>query len=101
MQPTNCIMVIQRWVGWIRNAYQFDAGSMLVSKPKFSGLIRWYPPNEGWVKVNIDESFCRDLNFAACGGLIRDENGVWKGGFARRLGSCSVLEAELWRLYDG
>ncbi|PNX57779.1 ribonuclease H, partial [Trifolium pratense] len=33
---------------------------------------------------------------AGCGGVIRDNNSVWRGGFANNLGICSAYVAELW-----
>ncbi|AES68207.1 hypothetical protein MTR_2g104410 [Medicago truncatula] len=36
-----------------------------------------------------------DLN-AACGGLIQDDQGHFVFHYANKLGSCSVLQAELW-----
>lgn len=64
-------------------------------------LVKWNPPEKGWVRLNTDGSCCRSSLLASCGGLIRDENGVWKGGFARKVGSCLILEAELWGLVEG
>ncbi|KAK8512284.1 hypothetical protein V6N12_032007 [Hibiscus sabdariffa] len=33
---------------------------------------------------------------ALVGGVIEDNNGRWAAGFARNIGVCSVLDAELW-----
>nr|POE61252.1 putative ribonuclease h protein [Quercus suber] len=38
---------------------------------------------------------------AGGGGLLRDENGSWIGGFARKIGVASSFIAELWALRDG
>ena len=38
---------------------------------------------------------------AGGGGLLRDANGNWMGGFARRIGTTSSFTAELWALRDG
>lgn len=35
------------------------------------------------------------------GGLIRDDCGKWVRGYARKVGFCSVLEAELWGIVEG
>lgn len=32
----------------------------------------------------------------ACGSLLRDSGGRWRGEFAKKLGSCGVLQAEMW-----
>lgn len=63
--------------------------------------IRWNPPDEGWVKVNSDVSVISDLGSASCGGLIRNSEGLWVGGFAKNIGDCDVLKAELWGIYEG
>ncbi|MBA0694486.1 hypothetical protein Goari_004770, partial [Gossypium aridum] len=42
-----------------------------------------------------------DEGFAAAGGYVRNHKGEWIIGFARYLGNCSVLEAELWGILDG
>lgn len=41
------------------------------------------------------------LGVAGCGGLLRDYNGVWIGGFAKHLGVCSTYVAELWGVLEG
>jgi hypothetical protein len=40
-------------------------------------------------------------NFAGCGGLLRNSNGQWLGGFSRHLGTCTAYIAELWGVLDG
>lgn len=35
------------------------------------------------------------------GGVIRDQVGNWLLGYSRHLGSCSILEAELWGIFEG
>lgn len=41
------------------------------------------------------------LGVVGCGGLLRDYNGVWIGGFAKHLGVCSTYVAELWGVLEG
>ncbi|KAG8486209.1 hypothetical protein CXB51_019502 [Gossypium anomalum] len=48
-----------------------------------------------------DGSVRFDEGFAVDGGCVRDHNGGWIIGFAKYLGSCTVLEVELWRILDG
>lgn len=64
-------------------------------------LVRWNPPDEGWVKVNTDASVSGNGGLASCGGLIRDEDGRWIVGFAKKVGRCDVLKAEFWGIYEG
>ncbi|KAK0605740.1 hypothetical protein LWI29_030217 [Acer saccharum] len=64
-------------------------------------LISWSPPPLGWVKLNIDGSFNRDLGSISAGGVIRDDRKLWLTGFAVNKGLGSVLEAELWGIFEG
>lgn len=40
---------------------------------------REFPP-EGWVKLNFDGASKRNPRLARCGGLLRNDNGVWLNG---------------------
>ncbi|WCJ40291.1 DNAse I-like superfamily protein [Euphorbia peplus] len=64
-------------------------------------LIGWNPPPPNWVKLNSDGAVKRDFGNASAGGLLRDCTGAWIHGFAKKIGSCSVLKAELWGIYEG
>ncbi|WZZ66780.1 hypothetical protein YC2023_078150 [Brassica napus] len=63
--------------------------------------ITWTRPMSGWCKLNTDEASKGNPGLAAAGGVIRDENGRWKGGFAINIGICSAPLAELWGVYYG
>ncbi|KAK4433016.1 hypothetical protein Salat_1063800 [Sesamum alatum] len=39
--------------------------------------ISWRKPEKGWWKLNTDGSFVASTNWAAAGGLLRDEHGKW------------------------
>ena len=54
-----------------------------------------------WVKLNTGGAANTDLGCEGGGGILRDCEGNWVGGFARFLGNCSSLLAELWALKDG
>ena len=41
------------------------------------------------------------MNVARCGGLIRDDQGNWLGGFLRHIGHANSFIAEVWALGDG
>ncbi|MCI20119.1 ribonuclease H protein, partial [Trifolium medium] len=43
----------------------------------------------------------KEVRVAGCGGVIRDSNGVWRGGFAKNLDICSVYIAELCVVLEG
>ncbi|KAK8548099.1 hypothetical protein V6N12_061021 [Hibiscus sabdariffa] len=38
---------------------------------------------------------------ATCGGVLRDADRRWIMGYTKRLGVCSVLDSELWGLFEG
>ena len=59
----------------------------------------WSKPPSGWFKLNINASVTGHK--AGGVGLIRDSEEHWVHGFARHIGSTSVLMAELWALRDG
>lgn len=56
--------------------------------------LHWSKPQEGYAKVNVDGAVVQATNTAGCGGIIRDDTGLWKGGFICNIGSCSPLQAE-------
>lgn len=61
----------------------------------------WSPSSNEWIKLNSDVSV-RGSNYkASSGGLLRDLNGRWVGGYVRNIGSCSISYDELWGLLDG
>ena len=58
-------------------------------------------PGYGWLTLNTDGSVVGNFGVAGGGGLIRDTNGEWVTGFARKIGKTSSFQAELWALRDG
>jgi ribonuclease HI len=63
-------------------------------------LIGWKPLVGDWIKLNTDGA-CKDGNVAGCGGILRNNAGEWRGGFAKHLGKCSAYVAELWGVLEG
>lgn len=61
--------------------------------------ICWEKPCSGWFKLNTDGSSLGNPGLAGGGGLIRDENGDWVVGFARKIGIASSFMAELCGLF--
>ena len=57
--------------------------------------IRWEKPRVGWLTLNINGSATSNSGPTGGGGLVRDENGDWVKGFARRIGNTSSYLAEL------
>lgn len=64
-------------------------------------LLSWKPPEPGWVKVNTDGASRGNPGLATSGGVIRNEEGDWCGGFAVNIGVCSAPLAEIWGVYYG
>ena len=48
--------------------------------------IKWKPLDSGWAKLNTDGASLGNPGIAGGGGLIRDSDGGWVGGFARAIG---------------
>ena len=79
----------------------FCANNGLVAKQKILKCIRWEKPRAGWLTLNTDGAATGNIGQAGGGELIRDDNGVWVTGFARRIGNTNSYMAELWALRDG
>ena len=50
--------------------------------------IRWEKPQAGWARLNTDGATLGSPGRVGGGGLIRNDQGEWLGGFSRRIG-CS------------
>ncbi|KAK3228366.1 hypothetical protein Dsin_000247 [Dipteronia sinensis] len=64
-------------------------------------LIAWSPPKTEWVKLNVDGSLNPDLGTISAGGVIRNHKKKWIGGVALNRGNGSIIEAELWGIFEG
>ena len=64
-------------------------------------LVRWVPPSEGAIKLNVDGSSRGNPGRAGCGGLLRDENGNCIAGFVGYIGFAGSLLAELMAIRHG
>ncbi|KAF2289615.1 hypothetical protein GH714_037522 [Hevea brasiliensis] len=67
--------------------------------PRVERWIAWQPPVMGQFKLNTYGSVKGQSGYG--GGIIRDGIGKWISGFVHNIGSCFVLCAELWALYEG
>lgn len=63
--------------------------------------ISWLRPTKSWCKLNTDGASRGIHGLATVGGVLKDEYGEWKGGFAVNVGICSASLAELWGMYYG
>ncbi|MBA0610458.1 hypothetical protein Godav_011306, partial [Gossypium davidsonii] len=52
-------------------------------------------------QMYTDGAVKAESSLATAGGVMRDRRGKWILGFNRYLGICSVLEAELWAIFNG
>ncbi|KAK8541714.1 hypothetical protein V6N12_014341 [Hibiscus sabdariffa] len=81
--------------------------NQLVGRENFQSVraprsgVHWQRPPEGWHKLNTDGAVCVDSGMASCGGVLCTDAGGWVIGFSKRLGICTVLEAELWGVFEG
>lgn len=69
--------------------------------PRVETMIGWKEPPSGWVKLNTDGASHGNPGIATAGGVLRDEHGEWRGGFALHIGRCTAPLAELWGVYYG
>lgn len=67
-----------------------------ISPPICPVLIEWLPPDDGWLKLNVDGACDTTTHCIPAGGLIRDHHGNWTGGFHQFLGRGNSLLAECW-----
>ena len=44
-------------------------------KEKQTAKLLWRPPEEGWIKINVDGSYVERTGQASAGVIIRDHNG--------------------------
>lgn len=63
--------------------------------------IKWEPPNNGTIKLNIDGAVKNNPGKGGLGGVFRDCEGQWLLGFCGAIPLASPLEAELTTLYKG
>ncbi|KAL4354845.1 hypothetical protein GQ457_06G011460 [Hibiscus cannabinus] len=63
--------------------------------------VCWLRPPIGWIKVNVDAAVSTVEGLVGIGAVFRDDGGSWLFGFARFVGRCTVLVAELWAIHDG
>ena len=64
-------------------------------------FVKWEPPPQNWHKLNTDGSSLGNLGRTGGGGIIRNANGEWVGGYTRAIGITTNAAAKLWVLRDG
>ncbi|GAU11214.1 hypothetical protein TSUD_342040 [Trifolium subterraneum] len=64
-------------------------------------LFAVMPPNNSYHDDQRAWIASRGSVVASCGGILRNSNGQWLGGFSKNLGRCNAYLAELWGVYEG
>ena len=64
-------------------------------------MVGWVFPRTGWLKLNTDGASRGNPGLATAGGVLRNADGDWCGGFVLNIGRCSAPLAELWGVYYG
>ena len=63
--------------------------------------VRWSPPNEDWIKLNIEGCLKRTTSMIGANDLVCDNQGKWLFGFTYNIGLCEAIELELWAVIQG
>ncbi|KAL6216861.1 hypothetical protein ACLB2K_010079 [Fragaria x ananassa] len=64
-------------------------------------LVLWHPPLSPWIKLNIDGLAKGNPGLAACGGVFRDYQGHFIGGFTTPIGHHNAFFSELLAVIIG
>lgn len=86
---------------WAREVFQAFFVLNIRSKFKSPKFIAWSPPCAGYYKVNTDGSVNMANGRCGFGGIIRDAEANWLGGFYGRLEACTSLEVEIHAMFVG
>ncbi|CAL1384036.1 unnamed protein product [Linum trigynum] len=82
---------------WERTSLQLDCNN----KPnRTDRLVCWGAPPRGWSKMNTDGAAQGSTGMATAGGILRDSDGDWLGGFCCKIGTGSAILAELWGIHQ-
>lgn len=79
---------------------EVEKGHIVIGQ-RIEVMIGWIPPRVGWMKLNTDGASHGNPGQASAGGVIRNGDGEWCGGFTLNIGRCSAPLAELWGVYYG
>ena len=58
--------------------------------------VRWSPPNEDWIKLNIEGCSKRITSMVGASDLVHDSQGKWLFEFTYNIGLCEAIKRELW-----
>ncbi|XP_020592435.1 uncharacterized protein LOC110032968 [Phalaenopsis equestris] len=101
------ILKTSSWIGWgdFRPISLTNVLSKVISKNwvpsvqklKVPTLVLWNPPPKGWMKANIDGSFCKDA--AGVRGIFRNSLGKCMLYFSSPTWEIDALETEIIAIY--
>ncbi|KAL5839148.1 hypothetical protein ACOSQ3_011852 [Xanthoceras sorbifolium] len=63
--------------------------------------ISWAPPQDGWIKLNIDGNRYAATGSITAGGVFKNARADWILGFVANKGASSALEVEIWGILEG
>ncbi|KAE8669301.1 hypothetical protein F3Y22_tig00112249pilonHSYRG00207 [Hibiscus syriacus] len=98
--PHSSGTTLHRSISWAKYYDNFAAGIARRQKPIVEDKGRTKPPS-GWYCLNTDASVTTVNGAGKIGGVIRNHDGGWEIGFSKNIGSSTVLQAELWGIYEG
>ena len=75
--------------------------SNVMAQPRTEIFMRWEPPLENWIKLNVDGASKGNPGLAGGGGALRTHKGDWIKGFAANFGICSSVKAEMLAVLQG
>ncbi|KAF7805280.1 non-LTR retroelement reverse transcriptase-like [Senna tora] len=120
--PIVCWLIWKRRANWVfKNQWQGTNQIISMARNYMEGLkeaertcihsnnrhisnlnqIKWNPPCNGWIKLNVDGSYWQHTDTISCGGVLRDEQGRWIKGFTKKMGRGNSNLAEAWAVLTG
>ncbi|KAE8723347.1 hypothetical protein F3Y22_tig00012493pilonHSYRG00039 [Hibiscus syriacus] len=77
-----------------------SSSSPPTTRPTITSLV-WRKPKSGWLCLNSNGSIHLSTGIGADAQVIRNEEGAWIYGFSKNVVHSSILQAELWGIYEG
>ncbi|KAE8716421.1 hypothetical protein F3Y22_tig00110118pilonHSYRG00048 [Hibiscus syriacus] len=98
--PHSSGTTLHRSISWAKYYDNFAAGIARRQKPIIEDK-GWTEPPSGWYCLNTDGAVTTVNGAGKIGGVIRNHDGGWEIGFRKNIRSSTVLQAELWGIYEG
>ncbi|KAK6793625.1 hypothetical protein RDI58_007078 [Solanum bulbocastanum] len=64
-------------------------------------MVKWFHPPPAKLKLNVGGAFCLDKKVVGIGGVVRNHNGDWIGGFINKSMAQNHTMAEVEALHTG